>query len=45
MEVIKYAQEILQSTDITQYLTDLAKRLEKDAVQNMVKPLSAFTQD
>lgn len=40
MEVIAYAQEMLKSTDITQYLKNLQNKLENEGVNNMVKQLS-----
>ena len=40
IDIITYAQEIIQSANITEYLKVLQQKLESEAAQNMVKPLS-----
>lgn len=45
MEVIKYAQELLEASDVETYLRGLQTKLESEGEQNMVKPLASFAQE
>lgn len=45
MEVIKYAQELLEASDVETYLRGLQTKLESEGEQNMVKPLANFAQE
>ena len=45
MEVIKYAQELLEASDVETYLKELQIKLESEGEQNMVKPLANFAQE
>lgn len=40
MDIIKYAQEILEQTDVKQYLINLKQKLQSEGSQNMVKILN-----
>ena len=45
MDVIKYAQELLEASDVGTYLKELQIKLESEGEQNMVKPLANFAQE
>lgn len=45
IDVIKYAQELLDASDVETYLRGLQTKLEGEGEQNMVKPLANFAQE
>ena len=40
LEIIQYAQEILNTTDLTQYLQQLKQKLKQKGSQNMVHKIA-----